>query len=154
MLLPQCPSQESITVIYILRFATGLISLDIPKCAKTFHYILRKIYYNIWPFCVFALVFLNVFETGIYIYINVSIFYEIFITQIQSPIFKIQISSHISQFSLQHILQLNIQITSRFFTVFHLLGVTLRLTPLTWFAKVWKLLYALECNCAVNMWTK
>ena len=44
MLLPQCTSQESITVIYVLRFSTGLISLDIPKCAKTFHYILRKIY--------------------------------------------------------------------------------------------------------------
>ena len=42
MLLPQCPSQESITVIYILRFSTCLISLDIPKCAKTFNYILEK----------------------------------------------------------------------------------------------------------------
>ena len=44
MLLPQCPSQESITVIYIvlLRFSAGLISLDIPKCANTFHYILEK----------------------------------------------------------------------------------------------------------------
>ena len=35
MLLPQCPSQESIAVIYILSFSKGLISLDIPK----FHYI-------------------------------------------------------------------------------------------------------------------
>ena len=50
MLLPQFPSQESITVIYILRFSTCLISLDIPKCAKTFNYILEKSMIIFYPF--------------------------------------------------------------------------------------------------------
>ena len=44
----------------------------------------------------------------VYIYINVYIFHVTFIIQIKSPIFKIHISSRLSQFSfsLQHILQI------------------------------------------------
>ena len=39
-------------------------------------------------------------------------------------------------------------------SLWYLLGVTLRLTPLSWFDKVWKFFCTLKCNCAVNIWTK
>ena len=39
-------------------------------------------------------------------------------------------------------------------SLWYLLGVTLRFTPLTWFDKVWKFFCSLKCNCALNIWTK
>ena len=114
MLLPQCPSQESIAVICILSFSTGLIGLDIGT--KTFHYIWKNLllYFTLF---VFTFIFLNVFiYMRIYLYKYIHILCTS-IMQIKSPIVKIQISSQLSQFSFQHILQLNIQnsnYTSRF----------------------------------------
>ena len=39
-------------------------------------------------------------------------------------------------------------------SLWYLLGVTLRFTPLNWFDKVRKFFCALNCNCTLNIWTK